>query len=240
MSKDSSVRWLGIYKIYLIIATVLCVISALTYIYRGGFPDLTYLGSSVIRIIIFASAAATASRLADPSIRGFHLGLNIAGAVMGLLYLLMMIGSIGQLPLISDIARTVGWIVVVPWDAFIPYYLYSFYSMTSVFGLIVALIWAYLLATYEQSSPAVADDYNSNYQDRDHDHNIRPTQTRNPWRPLLVTFLFALAINLVPFAASPFGKQEWGWLLFFITVPVGGLILVIGLIWSIVLVSNRH
>ena len=242
LSTDATASWLGTYKIYLWIATALCVISPVMYVFRAGFPELSYFGTSVVRIVVFASAAATASRLADPSIRGFHLGLNAAGAAMGLLYMLMRISFVGSLPLISDIAQSVGWIVVVPWSVVVPSLLYSMYTVVGFFGLVAASIWAYLLGTYEHSTPASADDYNSNTQVVDHDnnHNIRRTPQRKPWRPLLISFLFALAINLIPFAVIEFDNQEYGWLLFIITVPVGGLILVIGLIWSIVLVSNKH
>ena len=238
VEQASSNNWLGTYKIYLVIATALCVIAPLMQLYRGGFADLSYLGSSVVRIIVFASAAVTASRISDPSIRSFHLGLNVAGAVVGLLFLLMTFSFIGSLPFISEIARTVGWIVSVPWYVVLPSSLYSLYTVTGVFGLMAASIWAYLLTTHDLSRPAPAADYNNDIQDVD--HNIRPQQQRKPWRPLLVSFLFAFAINLVPFAVTHFDDQEYGWLLFIITVPVGGLVLIVGLIWSIVLVSNRH
>ncbi len=238
MSTDSTVRWHGTYKVYLWIATAVCVISPLMYVFRAGFPDLSYIGTSVVRIIVFASAASTASRLADPSIRNFHLGLNIAGAAMGMLYLLMRISLVGSLPLISEIGRTVGWIVVVPWSVLVPMWLYNLYTVATVFGLVIASIWTYFLATYDPSRQPAAIDHSIDHQRPDHD--IQATRPRKPWRPLLISSLFALAINLIPFAVIEFDNQDYGWLLFFITIPVGGLILVIGLIWSIVLVSNKH
>ena len=238
MSTDSTARWLGTYKIYLWIATALCVIWPLMYVFRAGFYDLAIFGTSVVQIIVFASAAVTASRIAEPSIRNFHLGLNAAGTAFGLLYLLMQISIIGSLPLISEIGRTVGGFVVVPWNVLFPMRSYSLYVATTVFGLVAASIWTYLLAMYDPSRQPVAIDHSVNHQRPD--HNIQAARPRKPWRPLLVSLLFALAINLVPFAVIEFDNQQYGWLLFFITIPVGGLILVIGLIWSIVLVSNKH
>ena len=246
MSTDSIVRWLSVYRIYLVIATILCVISPLGYVFNAGFFDLSSLGTSVVRIIIFASAAATASRITESSIRSFHLSLNAAGAVFGLLYLLMQFSIFGYLPLISQIGQTVGGFVVVPWSFLIPIFGYQFYALTTIFGLVAASIWTFLLATYDPATQPVAVDRSIGPSadhgiDHQHpDHRIQAARTRNPWRPLLISFLFGLAINLVPVFVITYDNQDYGWLLYFITVPVGGFVLLIGLIWSIVLVSNNH
>ena len=236
MSNESQVGWLGIYKIYLIVATVLCVVAPVMFVFRAGLSDLTTLATQAIRIFVFAAAMSTVSRLHEPSICDLHVGLNAAGAAFSLLHVIW--GVISVVPFITDIVRILGPMVTVPWSALVPFSMYQLYPVMSVFGFIAASIWTFLLATYDPTRQPVAIDQGIDHQRPD--HNIQTTRPRKPWRPLLISFLFALAINLVPFAVMEFDNEKYGWLLFFITVPVGGVVLVIGLIWSIVLVSNRH
>ena len=245
MSNESQVGWLGIYKIYLIVATVLCVVAPVMFSFRAGLSDLTTLATQAIRIFVFAAAVSTVSRLHEPSIRDLHVGLNAAGAAFSLLYVIW--GVISAVPFITDIVRILGPMVTVPWSVLVPFSMYQLYPVMSVVGLIAASIWAFLLATNRPSGQPTTFDHSVNQQPPDHsvnqqppEHNIQASGPRKPWRPLLISFLFALAINLVPFAVMEFDNEKYGWLLFFITVPVGGVVLVIGLIWSIVLVSNRH
>ncbi|MEL6372895.1 MAG: hypothetical protein AAFR04_02890 [Pseudomonadota bacterium] len=58
------------------------------------------------------------------------------------------------------------------------------------------------------------------------------------WKPLLWAILIAFSINAFPaFMAFVVGDQGWvsaGWALYFFLIPLGALILVVGLIWSII------
>jgi len=236
MSTDSQARWLNIYTIYLVVATVLCVIAPVMYAFRAGISDLTFLGSSVVRIIVFVAAVMTASRLDELSIRQFHLSLNAAGAIFGLFYVFWRL--IALLPFVPEVLGLLGRFVVVPWSVLIPNGMYQLYPVMSVFGMVAAGIWTYLLATHDASRVAHTDTYGDDYHEPGNNH--RSSGPRKPWRPFLISFLLALAVNLVPVAVINFDNQEYGWLLYFITVPVGGIVLAIGLIWSIVLVSNKH
>jgi len=246
MSTDSHPGWLAVYRIYLVIATVLCVVAPFSYVFRGAISDLThfgssinltFIGSSVVRIIVFVAAVSTASRLDDRSIRQFHLSLNAAGAIFGLLYVLWQIISL--LPFLPEVVGLLGRFVVVPWSVLIPNGMYQLYPVLSVFGLVAASIWTFLLATHDSSRVVEqTDSYDDGYHQPG--NHQRSNRSRRPWLPLLISFLFALAVNLVPLAVINYDNQEYGWLLYFITIPVGGVVLVIGLIWSIVLVSNKH
>jgi hypothetical protein len=242
MPTDSTDRWLGVYKTYLVIATVLCVISPVMYVFRVGISDLPTLGSYVIRMFVFAAAVATASRLAEPTIRNLPLSLNAAAAILGLAYVFWKLISL--LPFFPEILRTLGSFVIVPWSVIVPMGLYKLYPVMSVFGLLAASIWTYFLATQDVPRPALSGGHIGNDQvPGNHQaplNDFRAIQPRRDWRPLLIAFLIALAINVAPIVPAVITDEFMILLLWVYTVPAGLVILLIGLIWSLIRVSQQR
>jgi NADH:ubiquinone oxidoreductase subunit K len=64
------------------------------------------------------------------------------------------------------------------------------------------------------------------------------------WTPLLITFVITVVMNAIPvFMAFVVGDEGWaqaGWAFYFFTIPLGALLLVLGLVLSLVLFFNRR